>query len=746
MKIKRLVFLILSLTVLAAGWAFAEDNVSYLRLTRVSYVTGDVGYQRSSDEDWFAAGINMPLEPGDHLYTGANGRAEIEFEEGSVLRVAANTDIEILALDDDLVQIRMTNGLATLTATKGGDFEIATPAAAFNTDKDGVYRFEVSEDGRTSAIVRKGRLEAANNYFSRHVESGKRIRVNPNAGLPEIMSYSRRDSWDEWTDRRSSDRMASASRRYLPETVYIGASDLDRHGRWIRVSSYGWGWVPYSVGVDWSPYSDGRWVYRTRFGWTWVSHEPWGWLPYHYGRWYYAGGTGWCWLPGDAFTFNFWSPGLVAFYRGDGWVSWGPLGPGDYYDVHHYYYRRGIDARYLTRLQALNTRRQGDFINRNARNAFHTVSIDHFRGVNPGGHNANDRRNIDRPWAQGQLVNNRLDIRPTPSSFRPAPDRHVERRPEPRRNVPVVVRREPPQSAGNRDRFAPINRSGSSPAPPRVNDTRNPSQPQAGARPDNSRRDANREPSAPPSAKRNPSPRQSPPATKPSGRSGSPGRQNYSPVGQTGSTPVENRGTLAARSAGRSDFANRQSSSSAGQTEESTQGENRRTPAARSAGRSEFANRQDSSSAEQSAYSGRQSYSSARQAEATPLENRSASAARNTGRSEFTNRQDYSSAEQSAYSGRQSYSSARQTESTPSENRGASATRSAEQSAYTGRQSYSSRETRVAPQENRTPARSGNQGIGSNSSGAGRSAGQSNPGSSSRSSATRNGQGGHSRR
>ena len=492
---RHLVFSVLTAIILAAAGAFAANNEPYIQLTRISFIDGDVGYQRVPDEEWAAVSVNMPLEPGDRIYTGRNGRVEIEFEEGSVLRLTENTDIEFLSLDEDFVQIRMLLGVASITVEKNVAFEIATPAAAFTAEKSGIYRFEVAENGRSDAIVRKGRLEAVNNNFTSDITSGDIISVHPDGTRPVVTAYNRRDAWDEWTDRRDADRKStSAVRRYVPDSVSIGVTELDRNGRWVYVTNYGWGWIPHSITSGWSPYSVGRWVYRARFGWTWISYETWGWLPYHYGRWYRDNRVGWVWIPGESVAFRFWSPGLVVFYRGSGWVSWGPLGPGDYYDAAYYHYRR-IYAVDLARVRLLVTRQPGNYINRNARGAFLTVSIDVFRGINSAGHNANARRNdINQPWRQGNLVRGGLDIGPARESFRPAPDRRAER-PRAEINRPVVVRHPPSHVSENNGRFTPINNPRVSPKPERptaskpapAQENRRPERPNSGspARPNN---------------------------------------------------------------------------------------------------------------------------------------------------------------------------------------------------------------------------------------------------------------------
>jgi hypothetical protein len=449
--------LLVYLLFIASAWAVPKDD-EYMRLARLSYIEGNVSYQHSADVDWSAASVNLPLEPGDRIYTGDDGKAEIEFDDGSVYRLARNTDIEILSLKEERIQIRVLVGLSTLMVASDTDFELDTPVAAFTALRKGTYRLGVDEDGNSDAIVRKGELEAANDQFSRRVQAGEMVRVAMNdADKPEYSRYDKRDDWDEWNDRRNADMNAYAGRRYLPDNVYIGASDLHRHGRWINVDSYGLAWVPYSVGVSWAPYSVGRWCYRPFYGWTWVSYEPWGWLPYHYGRWYRSSLYGWCWLPGPTFAFNFWSPALVTFYSGPSWISWCPLGPGDYYNVNRYHYNRGIYGHQLAQLRGLHTRAQGNPFYRGDRDAFRTVNIDQFRNGSFGQRGRETgRRDIDQPWRQGEIVRDRLPVQPTTTSFRPAPDRRAHGPERIARPLPTVVRNSPDENLRGQEQFRRI--------------------------------------------------------------------------------------------------------------------------------------------------------------------------------------------------------------------------------------------------------------------------------------------------
>ncbi len=443
-----------SITCIVMG---AEPEEDYARIARISYMEGHVSFQGTADVDWSAAVTNFPLQPGDRLYTGPEGKAEIEFDEGSVLRLAERTDIQLLSLRENLIQIRILTGLSSLVVSSDLEFEVDTPAAAFIVLRAGSYRFDTETDGDTYAIVRKGMLEAVSHRFVRRVHSSERIFVSASENSSyELGNYYQRDAWDEWNDRRDADRIADRAREYLPENVYVGVSDLDRHGRWVNVDSYGVAWIPYSVGVSWSPYSVGRWCYRPTWGWTWVSYEPWGWLPYHYGRWHHSVRYGWCWLPGPSFSFNFWSPGLVTFYYGSSWLSWSPLGPGDYYSINNYYYNTRLYRHHVVALQKLHYRHPGDSVNRYARGSFITMDIEHFRnGRSRGIATSSGYRKVDQPWKEGTLARERLTVQPTAKSFSPDPDR-IAVRSEIRNPKPAVVYSKPSARLKKQDAYVSL--------------------------------------------------------------------------------------------------------------------------------------------------------------------------------------------------------------------------------------------------------------------------------------------------
>lgn len=96
---------------------------------------------------------------------------------------------------------------------------------------------------------------------------------------------------------------------------------LAEYGDWREVGDYGYCWQPRDRDPDWRPYADGHWLY-TDAGWTWDSEEPFAWAVYHYGRWARLESIGWVWVPGTE-----WGPAWVSWRRSPQHIGWAPLPP-----------------------------------------------------------------------------------------------------------------------------------------------------------------------------------------------------------------------------------------------------------------------------------------------------------------------------------------------------------------------------------------------------------------------------------
>jgi hypothetical protein len=321
--------------------AFADDPSNpyeTVRLSRVSLIEGELLLQRGDDEEWTAASVNLPLRPHDRLWAADGARSEVQFDDGAAVRIAENTNVDLLGLERGWTHLQLTLGVASITTPAArredrqtASFEIDTPQASLQVSPASRVRIDVAEDGSTVITVQDGEATINRNEGPLVVSTRQRVAIEGGDAPRYLLEAAEADDdWDRWGDRRAAQLAKANSREQLGADVTMGASELDAYGQWDQVPTYGRVWVP-RVDPGWVPYQAGRWIWREPWGWTWVSYEPWGWLPYHYGRWIVVS-FGWVWVPGP--SLGIWAPGCVRFIYGPDWIAWVPLGPGEIY----YYY------------------------------------------------------------------------------------------------------------------------------------------------------------------------------------------------------------------------------------------------------------------------------------------------------------------------------------------------------------------------------------------------------------------------
>jgi hypothetical protein len=361
-SIRKALFAVLGLALFAVSVpAFADDDPPD-RVARLSFMSGDVSFQPSGEDDWVQANLNRPLGTGDRLFTDNASRVEMEVG-AATLRLDAQSSFDILNLNDNVAQTELTQGVMNLHVRRvfeGQSYEVDTPNLAFVIKQPGDYRVDIAPDGSSTMITvfgGAGDVYGENNA-SYSVRSGQSYRFH-DAALQdyEVLDLPRGDDFDNWVDTRNNRYQKSVSRQYVSEDV-IGYADLDDYGGWNDEPQYGHVWYPTNVETGWAPYRSGHWSWIDPWGWTWVDNAAWGFAPFHYGRWVYASNR-WGWCPGQFAARPIYAPALVGFVGGAGWgigintggpVGWFPLGPRDVY-VPWYHSSRN----YFTNVNVRNT-------------------------------------------------------------------------------------------------------------------------------------------------------------------------------------------------------------------------------------------------------------------------------------------------------------------------------------------------------------------------------------------------------
>jgi hypothetical protein len=366
--------------------ALADEDDPPSVVARLAFSQGSVSFQPAGTEDWVDAGINRPITTGDKLWSDLDGRVELQLD-ASTIRLFHSTGFSFLNLNDNVTQVRLTEGTILVRVRhldRDETYEIDTPNLAFSITRPGIYRINVDQGGDATSIrVRDGEGQVTGggaSYSVRAHDDAVFSGVDQLSADVQDLSADY-DEFDTWSANRDRRWEHSRSAQYVSQDV-VGYEDLDDHGDWRDTPEYGHVWYPRVEVADWAPYHYGHWAYIEPWGYTWVDDQPWGFAPFHYGRWVNVEGR-WGWIPsppraeGVVYVRPVYAPALVAFVGGGGFsvgiavgggggsVGWFPLGPREVYVPS---YR--VSERYVENVNISNTT-----VNRTVVNNYYQTTV-----------------------------------------------------------------------------------------------------------------------------------------------------------------------------------------------------------------------------------------------------------------------------------------------------------------------------------------------------------------------------------
>jgi len=344
----------LAVAVIVIGtMAVAAAAQSGARAVRLSDVDGQVGLSLDNQVLASPAPANTPLFQGTRITTAEDGRAEIQFEDGSVARLSPNSSLTLTVLRQQggaaETELDLTSGLAYFELQGNpseGRFAVRFGGNMVSASGFTVLRIDLDNPPGTLAVF-SGNAHLDNvNAPSLDLHGGESARLNASDPGSYVLSESiEPDSWDAWNSDRDQQLTAQEAQRTqatanVPEPANRAWSDLDANGNWYNVPGQGFVWSPYAAGgAGWDPYGCGNWVW-TPYNYAWASCEPWGYLPYASGMWGFYDGFGWGWSPGGGgwwWNNGVWAPnvGTTSFrYTPPHRPRGGPISPQNGNSVH----------------------------------------------------------------------------------------------------------------------------------------------------------------------------------------------------------------------------------------------------------------------------------------------------------------------------------------------------------------------------------------------------------------------------
>jgi hypothetical protein len=322
------------------------DN-SHARIVRLSLVQGDVRFAPSFRDDpltdanagWQSAPLNLPIRQG-YVVATDNGRAEVEFENGAMMFLGANTVVEFYDLSlrdgDRITRLVLRQGTSTVYVNPANGDYFSVTGGDFTVEAAGrtTFRLDNFDDGSTVAIER-GHANVLRDKKTTPLDKGQSLSVHAGDSTQEVIGRaSDTDDFDRWVSGRIDSVVTATnySSQYVNSPNYsAGFGDLYTYGSWYPMGGYGYCWRPFGMSFGWSPFSYGGWYQDPFFGNTFIGSAPWGWLPYHYGGWIFSPVYGWVWAP-TGFGFGgpvYYRPVTAVWVHNGSTLGIVPLHPGD---------------------------------------------------------------------------------------------------------------------------------------------------------------------------------------------------------------------------------------------------------------------------------------------------------------------------------------------------------------------------------------------------------------------------------
>jgi hypothetical protein len=280
----------------------ADDGGAPGRAARLSDAEGQVQVSQGGEALADRALVNTPLFEGMQIATGDDGRAEIQFDDGSVARIPPDSSVTLTSLKPGGdTEVSLDSGMAyfELQGSQGSPMRVRFGSSLVTGSGFTVLRVKL-DDGPGEMAVFSGNAHVdGTNGTSMDLRGGQSVALT-DMNLAESIEP---DSWDAWNSDRDQAQTSTglgttAATNNVPNPNNPAWGDLNSDGTWYDVPDQGYVWSPYEASnAGWDPFSEGYWVWNPQYGYMWVSQYSWGFMPYQCGIWNWYGGFGWGWAP-----------------------------------------------------------------------------------------------------------------------------------------------------------------------------------------------------------------------------------------------------------------------------------------------------------------------------------------------------------------------------------------------------------------------------------------------------------------
>jgi len=218
------VLLLVTLSLAPSLLANADDSqppspadVSHARVVSLSLVSGTVFARRPGSTKWESATVDTPVEEGVSIATAKHSFAEVQFENGSTVRLGelSRVDFTQLALAPHSGHINcltLVVGFATIHVMPQRHDEYVLQASGASLTPHGKAEFRTDLNrGRLRVEVMSGHIQAADSEQSEQLRKNQVLAYDQrDSGAFEVTDSIQIDEWDKWVQARDRQQASLA--------------------------------------------------------------------------------------------------------------------------------------------------------------------------------------------------------------------------------------------------------------------------------------------------------------------------------------------------------------------------------------------------------------------------------------------------------------------------------------------------------------------------------------------------------
>jgi ferric-dicitrate binding protein FerR (iron transport regulator) len=194
---------------------------SQARAVRLSFVEGTVIARTPGSRKWARAALNMPIEQGVSIATAKHSIVEVQFENGSTLRLGELSRVDFMQMgigpDGGYINhLKLAVGFTTVNIVpqRHDEYVLVASGASLVPHGKSEFRADLSR-GHLRVEVFKGRVQAADSSQSQPLRRNQVLACDYSVGADfQVTDNIQMDDWDRWVQKR--DRQASLAAYNVP--------------------------------------------------------------------------------------------------------------------------------------------------------------------------------------------------------------------------------------------------------------------------------------------------------------------------------------------------------------------------------------------------------------------------------------------------------------------------------------------------------------------------------------------------